>query len=126
MLATQTLLLKRSKSLEVRVDGQLGPGVTPKDVALAIVAKLTAAGGAGYVAEYTGSVFREMSIEGRLTVCNMSIEAGARAGLVAPDDKTFAYLKGQAAQPQGRRLGSRGRLLAHAGERCRALPTTRS
>ena len=71
VLATQTLLLKRSKSLEVRVDGELGPGVTPKDVALAIVAKLTAAGGAGYVAEYTGSVFRAMSIEGRLTVCNM-------------------------------------------------------
>jgi len=101
VLATQTLLLKRSKSLEVRVDGELGPGVTPKDVALAIVAKLTAAGGAGYVAEYTGSVFRDMSIEGRLTVCNMSIEAGARAGLVAPDDKTFAYLEGKPRSPRG-------------------------
>jgi 3-isopropylmalate dehydratase large subunit len=101
VLATQTLLLKRSKSLEVRVDGELGPGVTPKDVALAIVAKLTAAGGAGYVAEYTGSVFREMSIEGRLTVCNMSIEAGARAGLVAPDDKTFAYLRDKPRAPKG-------------------------
>jgi len=101
VLATQTLLLKRSKSLEVRVDGQLGPGVTPKDVALAIVARLTAAGGAGYVAEYTGSVFRAMSIEGRLTVCNMSIEAGARAGLVAPDDSTFAYLEGRPRSPKG-------------------------
>jgi 3-isopropylmalate/(R)-2-methylmalate dehydratase large subunit len=101
VLATQTLLLTQSKSLEVRVDGTLGAGVTPKDVALAIVGKLTAAGGAGYVAEYTGSVFREMSIEGRLTVCNMSIEAGARAGLVAPDDKTFAYLKGRKRAPQG-------------------------
>ncbi len=101
VLATQTLLLKRSKSLEVRVDGALGPGVTPKDVALAIVAKLTAAGGAGYVAEYTGSVFRDMSVEGRLTVCNMSIEAGARAGLVAPDDTTFAYLKGKPRAPKG-------------------------
>ena len=100
VLATQTLLLKRSKSLEVRVDGELGPGVTPKDVALAIVAKLTAAGGAGYVAEYTGSVFRDMSVEGRLTVCNMSIEAGARAGLVAPDDKTFAYLEGKPRSPR--------------------------
>ena len=101
VLATQTLLLKRSKSLEVRVDGQLGPGVTPKDVALAIVSALGAGGGAGFVAEYTGSVFREMSIEGRLTVCNMSIEAGARAGLVAPDDKTFAYLKDKPRAPKG-------------------------
>jgi len=101
VLATQTLLLKRSKSLEVRVDGPLGPGVTPKDVALAIVAALGAGGGAGYVAEYTGSVFREMSIEGRLTVCNMSIEAGARAGLVAPDEATFAYLKGKPRSPKG-------------------------
>ncbi|PXA85939.1 3-isopropylmalate dehydratase large subunit [Nostoc sp. 3335mG] len=100
VLATQTLLLKRSKSLEVRVDGPLGPGVTPKDVALAIVAALGAGGGAGYVAEYTGSVFREMSIEGRLTVCNMSIEAGARAGLVAPDDATFAYIKGKPRAPK--------------------------
>jgi 3-isopropylmalate/(R)-2-methylmalate dehydratase large subunit len=101
VLATQTLLLKRSKSLEVRVDGPLGPGVTPKDVALAIVATLGAGGGAGYVAEYTGSVFREMSIEGRLTVCNMSIEAGARAGLVAPDETSFAYLKGKPRSPKG-------------------------
>jgi len=101
VLATQTLLLKRSKSLEVRVDGPLGPGVTPKDVALAIVAALGAGGGAGHVAEYTGSVFRDMSIEGRLTVCNMSIEAGARAGLVAPDDATFAYLKGKPRAPTG-------------------------
>jgi 3-isopropylmalate/(R)-2-methylmalate dehydratase large subunit len=75
--------------------------VTPKDVALAIVGVLGAAGGAGYVAEYTGSVFQEMSIEGRLTVCNMSIEAGARAGLVAPDDKTFTYLKDKPRAPKG-------------------------
>ncbi|MBA2933002.1 3-isopropylmalate dehydratase large subunit [Sphingomonas sp. CGMCC 1.13654] len=101
VLATQTLLLKRSKSLEVRVDGPLGPGVTPKDVALAIVAALGAGGGAGYVAEYTGSVFREMSIEGRLTVCNMSIEAGARAGLVAPDEATFSYLRDRPRAPKG-------------------------
>jgi len=101
VLATQTLLLKRSRSLEVRVDGALGPGTTPKDVALAIVATLGAGGGAGYVAEYTGSVFREMSIEGRLTVCNMSIEAGARAGLVAPDETTFAFLQGKPRAPKG-------------------------
>ena len=101
VLATQTLLLKRSKSLEVRVEGTLGAGVTPKDVALAIVGTLGAAGGAGYVAEYTGSVFRKMSIEGRLTVCNMSIEAGARAGLVAPDETTFVYLNGKPRTPKG-------------------------
>jgi len=101
VFATQTLLLKPSRTLEVRVEGTLGPGVTPKDVALAIVGKLTASGGQGYVVEYTGSVFREMSIEGRLTVCNMSIEAGARAGLVAPDETTFAYLKGRPRAPKG-------------------------
>ncbi len=101
VFATQTLLLKPSRTMEVRVEGSLGPGVTPKDVALAIVARLTASGGQGYVIEYTGSVFRDMSIEGRLTVCNMSIEAGARAGLVAPDDTTFAYLKDRPRAPKG-------------------------
>src|SRR3546814_7056810 len=77
--------------MEVRVDGTLGFGVTPKDVVLAIIGKIGAAGGTGYVIEYTGSVFRDMSVEGRLTVSNMSIEGGARAGLIAPDEKTFAY-----------------------------------
>ncbi|WP_144097444.1 3-isopropylmalate dehydratase large subunit [Croceicoccus sediminis] len=101
VFATQTLLLKPSRTLEVRVEGVLGPGVTPKDVALAIVGKLKASGGQGHVIEYTGRVIREMSIEGRLTVCNMSIEAGARAGLVAPDDVTFAYLKGRPRAPKG-------------------------
>lgn len=101
VLATQTLLLRRSKSLEVRVDGALGLGITPKDVALSIIGTLGAGGGTGYVAEYTGSVFREMSIEGRLTVCNMSIEAGARAGLAAPDETTFAYLKDKPRAPKG-------------------------
>ncbi len=101
VLATQTLLLKQSKSLEVRVEGELGPGVTPKDVALAIVGTLGAGGGAGHVAEYTGAVFRAMSVEGRLTVCNMSIEAGARAGLVAPDERVFAYLKDKPRAPRG-------------------------
>ena len=101
VLATQTLLLKQSKTMEVRVDGTLGFGVTPKDVVLAIIGKIGAAGGTGYVIEYTGSVFRDMSIEGRLTVSNMSIEGGARAGLVAPDEKTFAYLKGRKRAPNG-------------------------
>ena len=99
VLATQTLLLKQSKTMEVRIDGALGFGVGPKDVALAIVGRLGAAGGTGYVLEYTGSAIRDMSIEGRLTVANMSIEAGARSGLIAPDDKTFAYLKGRPMAP---------------------------
>jgi 3-isopropylmalate/(R)-2-methylmalate dehydratase large subunit len=101
VLATQTLLLKQSKTMEVRVEGTLGFGVGPKDVALAIVGRLGAAGGTGYVLEYTGSVIRDMSIEGRLTVANMSIEAGARSGLIAPDDKTFAYLQGRPMAPKG-------------------------
>ncbi|WOK37361.1 3-isopropylmalate dehydratase large subunit [Sphingomonas sp. C3-2] len=101
VLATQTLLLKQSKTMEIRVDGTLGAGVTPKDVILASIGKIGAAGGTGYVIEYTGSVFRDMSVEGRLTVSNMSIEGGARAGLIAPDDKTFAYLKGRPMAPKG-------------------------
>ncbi|MBE5074837.1 3-isopropylmalate dehydratase large subunit [Erythrobacteraceae bacterium E2-1 Yellow Sea] len=101
VLATQTLQLKRSKSMEVRVDGDLGPGVTAKDVILHIIGVIGAAGGTGYVIEYRGSVFENMSIEERLTVCNMSIEGGARAGLVAPDETTFAYLKGRPYAPNG-------------------------
>ena len=101
VLAPQTLLLGQSKTMEVRVDGTLGFGVSAKDVALAIIGKLGAAGGTGYVLEYTGSTIREMSIEGRLTIANMSIEAGARAGLVAPDETTFAYLKGRPMAPKG-------------------------
>ena len=100
VLATQTLQLKPSKTLEVRVEGELGFGVTPKDVALAICGTLGTAGGTGYVIEYRGSVFENMSIEGRLTVANMSIEAGARSGLFAPDEKTFAYLKGRPMAPK--------------------------
>jgi len=101
VLATQTLLLKQARTMEVRVDGMLGYGVTPKDVILAIIGRIGAAGGTGHVIEYTGSVFRDMSVEGRITVCNMSIEGGARAGLVAPDDKVFDYLKGRPMAPQG-------------------------
>ena len=101
VLATQTLLLKRARSMEIRVDGALGPGVTAKDLILHIIGHIGAAGGNGHVIEYRGSVFDTMSIEGRLTVCNMSIEAGARAGLIAPDDTTFAYLKGRPMAPQG-------------------------
>jgi 3-isopropylmalate/(R)-2-methylmalate dehydratase large subunit len=101
VLATQTLLLQQSKSMEVRVTGSLGPGVTAKDLILHIIGQIGAAGGSGYVIEYRGHAFEAMSIEERLTVCNMSIEAGARAGLIAPDETTFAYLKGRPLAPQG-------------------------
>jgi 3-isopropylmalate/(R)-2-methylmalate dehydratase large subunit len=101
VLATQTLLLAPSRTMEIRVDGILGFGVSPKDVILAIIGRIGAAGGTGHVVEYTGDVFARMSIEGRLTVANMSIEAGARAGLVAPDETTFAYLKGRPMAPAG-------------------------
>ncbi|GAA3995632.1 3-isopropylmalate dehydratase large subunit [Sphingomonas humi] len=101
VLATQTLQLKPSRTLEVRVDGELGPGVTPKDLILEIIARLGVGGGAGHVIEFRGSTFEAMSIEGRLTVANMAIEAGARSGLIAPDEKTFAYLKGRPKAPKG-------------------------
>ena len=101
VLATQTLLLKQSKTLEIRVDGTLGFGVTPKDVVLAIIGRIGAAGGTGYVIEFTGEVIRAMSIEGRLTVSNMSIEGGARSGLIAPDQTTFDYIKGRPMAPKG-------------------------
>lgn len=101
VLATQTLQLQPSKSMEVRVDGLLGPGVTPKDVILAIVAEIGAGGATAHVIEYTGEVFRDMSVEGRLTVANMSIEAGARAGLIAPDEKVIEYVKGRPFAPKG-------------------------
>lgn len=101
VLATQTLQLKRSKSMEIRVEGLLGPGVSPKDLILHIIGVIGTAGGTGHVIEYRGDVFEKMSIEGRLTVSNMSIEAGARAGLIAPDEKTFAYLKGRPMAPKG-------------------------
>ncbi|WP_292929898.1 3-isopropylmalate dehydratase large subunit [Novosphingobium sp. PASSN1] len=101
VLATQTLLLKRSKTMEVRIEGPLLPGVSAKDLVLHITGVLGAAGGTGHVIEYTGEAIRDLSIEGRLTVSNMAIEHGARAGLIAPDDKTFAYLKGRPYAPKG-------------------------
>ncbi|MDE2405916.1 MAG: 3-isopropylmalate dehydratase large subunit [Sphingomonadales bacterium] len=101
VLATQTLLLKPSKTFEVRVEGELAPGVTPKDLVLHIIGVIGTAGGTGHVIEFRGPVFEAMSIEGRLTVCNMSIEGGARSGLIAPDEKTFAYLKDRPYAPKG-------------------------
>ncbi|WP_129793065.1 3-isopropylmalate dehydratase large subunit [Sphingosinicella sp. CPCC 101087] len=101
VLATQTLLLKPSRTMEVRVEGKLPFGVSAKDLILTIIGRIGTAGGNGHVIEYRGSTFREMSIEGRLTVANMSIEAGARSGLFAPDETTFAYLKGRPMAPAG-------------------------
>ena len=101
VLATQTLQLKQSKSMEVRVEGELGPGISAKDVVLHITGMLGAAGGAAHVIEYTGAVIRNLSVEGRLTISNMAIEHGARAGLIAPDDVTFEYLKGRPMAPKG-------------------------
>jgi 3-isopropylmalate/(R)-2-methylmalate dehydratase large subunit len=101
VLATQTLALKRPKTMAITVDGRLKPGVTSKDIILAIIAKISTGGGQGYVIEYRGSAIRALSMEARMTICNMSIEAGARAGLIAPDETTFAYLKDKAHAPQG-------------------------
>ncbi len=101
VLATQTLPQLRPKTMAITVNGALPDGVTPKDLILAIIAKIGTGGGQGYVVEYRGPAVRALSMEGRLTVCNMSIEAGARAGLVAPDDVTFAYLEGRPHAPSG-------------------------
>src|SRR5881628_1261960 len=103
VLATQTLPQRRPGTMAVTVDGELPAGVTAKDVILAIIGRIGTGGGIGYVIEYRGSAIRSLSMEGRMTVCNMSIEAGARAGMVAPDDTTFAYLEGRRHAPTGAR-----------------------
>lgn len=101
VLATQCILQPKPKKMRINVNGQLKAGVSAKDVILYIIAKLTAAGGTGYFVEYAGNVFREMTMEGRMTVCNMSIEMGARGGLIAPDEKTFEFVKGKKYAPKG-------------------------
>src|ERR1700760_2003859 len=101
VLATQTLIQKKSKNMRVTVDGVLPEGVTAKDIVLAIIGEIGTAGGTGHVIEYAGSAIEALSMEGRMTVCNMSIEGGARAGMVAPDDKTYAYLKDRPKSPKG-------------------------
>ena len=101
VLATQTLPVQPFKTMAITVEGELKPGVTAKDIILAVIAKIGTGGGAGYVLEYRGSAIRSLSMDGRMTICNMSIEAGARAGMVAPDETTFAYLKGRPHAPQG-------------------------
>ncbi|HVY42869.1 MAG TPA: 3-isopropylmalate dehydratase large subunit [Hyphomicrobiaceae bacterium] len=101
VLATQTLWQRKAKAMRITVDGQLGFGVTGKDVILAIIAKMSAAGATGHVIEYAGSAIRSLSIEGRLTVCNMSIEGGGKAGMIAPDDTTYEYISGRPFAPKG-------------------------
>jgi 3-isopropylmalate/(R)-2-methylmalate dehydratase large subunit len=101
VLATQCLVAKKTKSMLIRVEGQTGPGVTGKDIALAVIGKIGSGGGAGYSVEYAGSAIRALSMEARMTVCNMTIEAGARAGMVAVDDKTIEYVKGRPFAPSG-------------------------
>ena len=101
VLATQTLLAKKSKAMLVQVDGKLGAGVTAKDIVLAIIGKIGTAGGTGYAIEFAGSAIRSLSMEGRMTVCNMAIEAGARAGMIAVDDTTIEYVKGRPFSPVG-------------------------
>ncbi len=102
VLATQTLIQRKAKNMLVRVDGKLPAGVTAKDIILAIIGEIGTAGGTGHVIEYAGEAIRDLSMEGRMTVCNMSIEGGARAGLIAPDEKTFEYIKGRPKAPSGK------------------------
>jgi 3-isopropylmalate/(R)-2-methylmalate dehydratase large subunit len=101
VLATQTLIAKKAKNMLVKIEGQLGLGVTAKDVALAVIGRIGTAGGTGYTIEYAGSVIRSLSMEGRMTVCNLAIEAGARSGMIAPDEKTTEYLEGRTHAPKG-------------------------
>ena len=125
VLATQTLIQKKAKNMLVRVDGRLPEGVTAKDIILAIIGEIGTAGGTGYVIEYAGEAIRALSMEGRMTICNMSIEGGARAGLIAPDEKTFAISRGARRHPRAKH-GMRRRL---TGRRCtptRARILTRS
>ena len=101
VLATQTLIQKPAKNMRISVEGKLNLGVTAKDIILHIIGKIGTAGGTGYVIEYAGNAISSLSMEGRMTICNMSIEAGARAGLIAPDEKTFEYIKGRPYAPSG-------------------------
>ncbi|SJZ86993.1 3-isopropylmalate dehydratase large subunit [Vibrio cincinnatiensis] len=101
VLATQTLKQARAKTMKIEVKGKVSPGITAKDIVLAIIGKTTAAGGTGYVVEFCGEAIKDLSMEGRMTVCNMAIELGAKAGLIAPDETTFNYIKGRKFAPQG-------------------------
>jgi len=116
VLATQTLIQKPAKNMRITVDGELAPGVTAKDVILAIIGKIGTAGGTGHVIEFAGSAIRDLSVAGRMTVCNMAIEGGARAGMIAPDEKTFAYL-------QDRPMAPKGEMWERAVDYWRSLPS---
>jgi 3-isopropylmalate/(R)-2-methylmalate dehydratase large subunit len=118
VLATQTLQQLKPKTMEIRVEGKLQPGVSAKDIILGVIGRIGTDGATGYVIEYTGEAIRSLTMEGRMTVCNMSIEAGARAGLVAPDERTFAYLEGRAFAPTARR----GIRPSPTGGACRPTP----
>jgi 3-isopropylmalate/(R)-2-methylmalate dehydratase large subunit len=104
VLATQCIMQAKPKSMRINVEGSLSLGVTPKDVALYIISQLTTSGATGYFVEYAGQVFRDMTMEGRMTVCNLSIEMGARGGMIAPDEKTYNYVKGREFAPKGAAL----------------------
>ena len=119
VLATQTLVQVKSKNMRVMVDGKLPPNVTAKDIILAIIGEIGTAGGTGYSIEYAGEAIRALSMEGRMTVCNMSVEAGAKAGFIAPDEKTYEYRQGPAEGAEGQDVGRRASAI---GNRCR--PTT--
>ncbi len=125
VLATQCLQQHRPKPMRVTVNGRLPEGVTAKDLALAIIGKIGTDGGTGHAIEYAGEAVRALSMEGRMTLCNLTIESGARAGMVAPDETTFALPERPPRRPQGRGLGSRRRLLAHAGQRSGSASSTR-
>src|SRR5207302_8879036 len=102
VLATQKLIQTKSKNMRAVVDGKLPPGVAAKDIILAIIGEIGTAGGTGYALEYAGEAIRALSMEGRMTVCNMSVEGGAKAGFIAPDEKAYTYLKGRPTAPKGR------------------------
>src|SRR5205085_113519 len=102
VLATQCMVMKKSKTMQVLVEGKLPPGITAKDVTLAVIGEIGSGGGTGYAIEYAGEAIRSLSMEGRMTLCNMAIEAGARTGLVAVDEKTIAYLEGRPFAPKGK------------------------
>jgi 3-isopropylmalate/(R)-2-methylmalate dehydratase large subunit len=122
VLATQTLPLVRPRTMAVHVEGRLQPGVSAKDLVLALIAQVGTSGGQGHVVEYRGEAIRALSMEGRMTVCNMSIEWGARAGMVAPDETTYAYLQGRPHAPTGADWDAAVR----PGRRCAATTTPRT
>src|SRR5580658_1291037 len=116
VLATQALIQRRPKTMRVKFEGKMSAGVTPKDLILALIGHVGAAGGTGYAVEYAGSAIRDMPVEGRLTICNLSIELGAKMGMVAPDEKTYAYVR-------GRRYAPKGEMWERALEAWRKLPS---